>query len=176
MTHLVPNPIPESYWVIPGKFLAGEYPGRFYVEQTRRRIDDFLMAGFNTFIDLTIPDELSPYAPILLEQAAYFDMHVVHQRFPIGDYGLPTQSTMRSILNAIDNALSNGNRVYLHCWGGIGRTGTTVGCYLVRHGLTGPQALAQLSTWWRTVPKSMRYPHSPETQDQVNFILNWHDE
>ena len=46
---------------------------------------------------------------------------------------------------------------------GIGRTGTTIGCYLVRHGLENKQALAQLATWWRAVPKSAYNPQSPET-------------
>ena len=31
--------------------------------------------------------------------------------------------------------------MYLHCWGGVGRTGTVVGCWLVRHGRTGDEAL-----------------------------------
>ena len=28
----------------------------------------------------------------------------------------------------------DGRKVYVHCWGGVGRTGTVVGCYLVRQG------------------------------------------
>ena len=32
----------------------------------------------------------------------------------------------------------------MHCWGGVGRTGTTVGCWLVRHGRSGTEALAEL--------------------------------
>lgn len=31
--------------------------------------------------------------------------------------------------------------VYLHCWGGIGRTGTIVGCWLARNGFPGKAAL-----------------------------------
>ena len=36
--------------------------------------------------------------------------------------------------------------VYVHCWGGIGRTGTVVGCWLVRHGMTGDEALAEFAS------------------------------
>ena len=32
---------------------------------------------------------------------------------------------MQEILDAVDRALAAGRNVYLHCWGGIGRTGTT---------------------------------------------------
>jgi protein-tyrosine phosphatase len=80
---------------------------------------------------------------------------------------------MNSILNAIDQNLQEGHKIYLHCWGGIGRTGTTVGCYLVRQGKTGEEALDQLSTWWRGVPKSRYHLHSPETLAQMEFIRTW---
>jgi hypothetical protein len=56
-------PIPESYWVIPRRFLAGEYPGGFNRERVRQRMNAFLEAGINTFINLTGPDELPPTCP-----------------------------------------------------------------------------------------------------------------
>ena len=44
---------------------------------------------------------------------------------------------MAGLLDAIDTAMRDGKTVYLHCWGGVGRTGNVVGCSLVRHGHTG---------------------------------------
>ena len=167
------RPIPESYWVEPNQLLAGEYPGQYTAESTRKRIDALLEAGFNTFIDLTKPNETIPYLRILLEEAKIYEIEVRHHNFPIGDFGLPTPETMRSILDTIDIALQNGQKIYLHCWGGIGRTGTTVGCYLVRRGRTGDEALRQLAKWWKTVPKSQVHMRSPETLEQVQFILDW---
>ncbi len=167
------RPIPESYWVIAGHFLAGEYPGSFDQEATRRRAQAFLEAGFDTFIDLTTPDELLPYLPIFEAQARATAGEISYRRFPIPDFGLPESGQMTSILDAIDAALADGRRVYLHCWGGVGRTGTTVGCYLVRHGRTGAQALDQLAMWWQAVPKHARFARSPETDEQVQFIRSW---
>jgi Cyclin-dependent kinase inhibitor 3 (CDKN3) len=169
----LPRPIPESYWVEPGRFLAGEYPAKFEEEMTRKRLDALIETGFDTFIDLTNVNEMVPYENILLEQAKAYNMEVVHYRFPIGDFGLPTPERMNDILDKIDERLQAGRRIYLHCWGGIGRTGTTVGCYLVRKGKTAGQALEQLSAWWRGVPKSQFHHRSPETQEQVNFIHTW---
>ena len=172
------RPISESYWVQPGRFLAGEYPGKYEAEFTRKRVDALLEAGFDTFIDLTQPNETFPYASILLEQAGAYQVQAVHHRFSIGDFGLPTPAQMNAILGQIEESLRAGRKIYLHCWGGIGRTGTTVGCYLVRQGKTGDEALDQLAQWWRGVPKSSYHLHSPETREQVDFIRGWarHDE
>jgi len=169
----IPRPIPESYWVEPGRLLAGEYPGHFDEHKARRRIDAFLESGLETFIDLTTQGELAPYSTILKEQSRAYGMEVSYYRFPIGDFGLPTPGQMKTILNQIDESLEASQRVYVHCWGGIGRTGTTVGCYLVRHGLGGNEALRQLAHWWQEVPKSRIHPHSPETLEQAAFVLGW---
>lgn len=167
------QPLPESYWVIPGRLLAGEYPGRYEEELTRRRIDSLLEAGIDFFIDLTGPNEVVPYSGILREQAAVYEIDAQHRRFSIQDFGLPTPAQMNAILNAIDEGLQAGHNIYLHCQGGIGRTGTTVGCYLVRRGKSGEEALQQLLTWWRQVHKSSLHPHSPETREQVDFVRQW---
>ena len=167
------RPIPDSYWVEPDRLLAGEYPAQFEGELTRTRIDALIEAGFDTFIDLTRPNETVAYLRILLEEAKLHQVEVTHHRFPIGDFGLPTPQQMKSILDTIDVSLQAGRKIYLHCWGGIGRTGTTVGCYLVRRGSSGEEALRQLAEWWRTVPKSHIHPRSPETHEQAAFIRNW---
>jgi protein-tyrosine phosphatase len=133
------------------------------------------LAGFNTFIDLTSPGENESYETILREEASYHKLPVEYTRFPIGDFGLPAPKEMLVTLDAIDTALAAGRKLYVHCYGGIGRTGTTIGCYLVRHGLSGPQALDQLAAWWKNVPKSSRYPHSPETLQQEQFVREWAD-
>jgi len=171
---MAPNrPIPESYWVEPDRLLAGEYPAQFKGELTRKHIDALIEAGFDTFIDLTRPNETIAYIRILQDEAKFYQVEVQHHRFPIGDFGLPTPQQMQSILDTIDAALQAGKKIYLHCWGGIGRTGTTVGCYLVRRGRTGEEALRQLSEWWHTVPKSTIHPRSPETHEQAEFIRTW---
>ena len=173
-TILPEKPIPESYWVIPGRLLAGEYPGVSYApEITRKRLEAFLVAGFNTILDLTCEGETEDYKPVLRKQDGHFGLDVECLQFPIDDFGLPTPETMTAILDAIDGALVRGRKIYLHCFGGIGRTGTVVGCYLTRHGLTGEEAIRQLASWWQYVPKSARYPHSPETIQQEQFIRNW---
>jgi rhodanese/phosphatase family protein len=178
MKDLSSPPLSESYWVVPNRLLAGEYPGGPNEERTRQRLDALIEAGLDTFIDLTRPDENPPYSRLLQEEAEIYDVRTIYRRFPIGDFGLPSTKQMNSILDSIDESVQAGHKVYLHCWGGIGRTGTTVGCYLVRQGRTGEEALDQLAVWWRSVPKSRYHLHSPETPQQMEFIRTWaaHDQ
>ena len=165
----------ESYWVLPGRLLAGEYPARVELPGAAERLDSLLAAGIDTFFDLTEPDELATYLPLLEARAALRGMHIVHQRFPIVDFDLPERSTMLAALDGIDAALDEGRRVYVHCWGGLGRTGMAVGCYLVRHGRTGEQALKQIADFWRTRTGLRYQPMSPETPAQARFVLDWRE-
>src|SRR6266542_2117428 len=75
------RPIPESYWVETGRLLAGEYPGHFDGELTRKNIDALIEAGFDTFIDLTKPNETLPYMRTLLDEAKAYDVEVKHHCF-----------------------------------------------------------------------------------------------
>jgi protein tyrosine/serine phosphatase len=169
-------PILESYWVEENRFLAGEYPGGFDSENTRRRMDAFLEAGVNTFIDLTQPNELMPYENILKEQAEIYGVNASYHRFPIRDYSVPSSETMTAILNTIDKSINGGGCVYVHCWGGVGRTGMAVGCYLIRHGKPNEEAVAQVDQLYKTRPANIRHPRSPETDEQIEFVRNWWDD
>jgi hypothetical protein len=60
----------------------------------------------------------------------------------------------------------------VHCWGGIGRTGTIVGCWLVeREQLAAPDALARIGAL-RALTLHCRVT-SPETGDQCEFVNAW---
>ncbi|MBU2610675.1 MAG: dual specificity protein phosphatase family protein [Chloroflexi bacterium] len=167
------RPIPESYWVVPGQFLAGGYAGSRDEAQSHQRLTAFLNAGFDTFFDLTLEGELPSYLPILMEEAGYYNRSIHYHRFPIPDRGLPSSETLIAILEAIDAATVKGCKVYLHCWGGIGRTGTIVACYLVHQGLDGKAALHRLNELYQTCAQYTSFPYSPETEEQAAFVVNW---
>ncbi len=165
----------ESYWVVQGRFLAGEYPVRIERPDATKRLDSLLAEGIDTFFDLTELGELPLYLPLLEERARLMQVRIRHRRFPIVDFNLPERSTMLDILDGIDSALADGHKIYLHCWGGLGRTGMAVGCYLVRHGQTAEAALQQIREFWRSQSARRSPPLSPETPDQVQFVLDWQE-
>jgi hypothetical protein len=168
-------PIVESYWVQENKFLAGEYPGDYNPEIARRRLDAFLEAGIDTFLDFTQPNEHVPYEGILMEQARAYEVDARYQRFAINDHRVSSVETMKTILDTIDQALEDNRKVYVHCWGGIGRTGITVGCHLVRHGMSNEQALEHVNHLYQTRPYKPAWPRSPETEEQIDFVRNWRE-
>ncbi len=163
------GPIEHCYWVVPGKFLAGEYPRNLDPHSSAEKIQALLASGVTAFIDLTREDDrLLPYSS-MLKGAAYHN-------FPIGDVSIPDSPEVTvAILDAIDEHLREDRVIYLHCWGGIGRTGTIVGCWLVRHGRGGGAALAHLGELFSHCPKAA-YRRSPETQEQENYVLTWQEE
>ncbi len=170
----IERPSTNSYWVVPSRFVAGEYPGAQDPSEAAARVRTLLGAGIDHFIDLTEPHELVPYSEIVEEEATRLGRSVRHERRSIPDVSVPTSpSAMVDILDTIDAALEEGRTVYVHCWGGVGRTGTVVGCWLVRHGRTGEEALAQVAEWWRSVEKSYRRSESPETPEQCEYVRNW---
>jgi len=160
-------PLANSYWVVPGRLLAGEYPGGASPEATRARLRLLTAAGVATFIDLTQPGELASYEAELPAGVEYL-------RKPIPDHGLPEQpGYMAGILASLRQALNSSRPVYLHCRAGIGRTGMVAGCFLAEQGPGGETALAELNRLWQQSARSAQWPSIPETAAQVEYVRRW---
>lgn len=159
------------YWVEKHKFLAGEYPRNLDEETSQAKIDTLIQLGVTAFIDLTHEaDGMEPYTQ-------FFEAHrsgrISYQQFPITDLSVPESNMVTNkILDAIDEHIAEGRVVYVHCWGGVGRTGVIVGCWLARHGFPGKAALSRLHELWRQNPKS-RFKKSPETNAQERYVTEW---
>ncbi|KAF8433733.1 protein-tyrosine phosphatase-like protein [Boletus edulis BED1] len=171
-----PRPIPNSYWATP-QLLACEYPWSPF--ESSQKLDKLLAAGVRTFIDLTESGELSPYSPHLPDLAHAHDIpvsEIEYHQFPIQDRSLPESTEfMFSILDVLRDNERRGRVAAVHCRGGIGRTGMVIGCWLVESALakSGEEALRIIAALWQTVEKCKRYPHSPETGPQCQFVKNF---
>jgi len=161
-------PLPHSYWVLDGEFLAGEYPLELHSPGARaRNVQKLLKAGIDCFINLTASTECPGYTELLPEG-------VLHIRKSLVDHGLPSHpEQMQDIQGTIAAQLAAGRRIYLHCRAGIGRTGTVVGCYLVEQGYGGREALNELNRLWQQNTLAKSWPEVPETHEQSEYVLEW---
>jgi hypothetical protein len=155
------------------QLLAGAHPGSRDRGQALERLTRIVEAGVTFFLDLTEEGEygMAPYAPLLEEVTGGLGRDVVYQRVPIEDMTAPEPEEMVRILDTIDGALAEGQVVYVHCYAGIGRTGTVVGCYLARHGLSGPEALREIRRLRQGTPDG--WVTSPEIRAQREMVWNW---
>jgi hypothetical protein len=111
-----------------------------------------------------------PYDDMMGSISARMKVSVTFDQLPIKDLSVPTKRHMTRILNQIDLCIKHGKPVYVHCLGGIGRTGTVVGCYLVRHGLaTGKNELDMIRDMRKDSEDSDR--ESPETGKQREMVV-----
>jgi hypothetical protein len=161
------RPLPNTYWVISDRLLAGEYPGGSTDPDTQMRLARLRAAGIDSFIDLTEPGELLPYQHWLPATAQYL-------RSPIIDQSVPYNvSQTRQVLAAIDTALEDGKNIYIHCRAGIGRTGLIIGCHLAHAQANGKNGLKALNRLWRQSERSNSYPTVPQTAEQADYIRHW---
>jgi hypothetical protein len=160
-------PLPNSYWVVPDRVLAGEYPGALDEAEASERLDRLQKAGIDSFIDLTEEGEIPSYRHLLPDDAEY-------QRFPIVDTRVPNNvSQTRELLAAIRGALARGRGVYVHCRAGIGRTGLIIGCFLAEENASGRKALKALNLLWRQSGRASSWPQIPQTAEQADYIRHW---
>ncbi|MFN6016826.1 MAG: fused DSP-PTPase phosphatase/NAD kinase-like protein [Verrucomicrobiota bacterium] len=172
---------PQHYPIDPGLLYGGEYPGDWDPDFAEARLRQLIAIGIRTFVDLTErDDEMEPYVEMLGELERNMGVSLSRLSMPIPDVGIPqSKENMRSILSAIRTGIQQSPAVYIHCWGGIGRTGTVVGCWFRECGL-GPDAalerVQQLYSAHMPKAKFREHRYSPETQEQMDYVRHWQPE
>jgi hypothetical protein len=169
------KPISESYWVEPGRLLAGEHPGHWDESVTRRRIVGLLDAGMDVFIDLTCSKEaVYPYRAQLKKVCSDRGITAEYVSHPLPENSVPRLAEdVTAVLRVIQSALERGERAYVHCNGGVGRTGMIIGCWLVERGFDPEGALDELTRRFATMPKAKNCRLTPTSSLQAEWVENW---
>ena len=165
----VSRPLHQSYYI--GKRLfAGEYPGDKYGELAEAKLRRMHRFGVRHFVDLTEEGELLPYRQQLPNDTTYL-------RFPIRDVNVPKSvEAVHQLIDKIEYLMQQDGYTYIHCWGGVGRTGTIVACYEARQmeEPTLEKALAAMRSRFSKMPKAS-HRRAPETQEQIDFVRRFVD-
>src|SRR5579871_4033891 len=171
-----PRPFPQSYWVRENLFCAGHYPGDLDDAVRDAKLNGLLDCGIRRVLSLMEEDELSyggqpfePYLDRLQGHATRRGVAIECLRISIRDATAPPVATMKHILDTIDQAVRSAVPIYVHCWGGHGRTSTVVACHLARHGTVGQAAIDRVLRWRSELPKQ----HDPYEIEQRQFVLRW---
>ena len=150
---------------IKNKALFGGFPTQEYV-------NEFEELGVRYFVDLTCKGEknITPY------KTKYTYIH-----YPISDRRVPTcWKSFSKFIIKIGNIIKNlkiGEKIYIHCKGGHGRSGIVVAsllCYIYR--ITPSEAIAK-TTKYHSRRKEMREKWrkigSPQTRGQKHFVTKF---
>ena len=158
----VSRPLYQSYYLYDRNIFSGEYPGDKNSEMAQTKINRMVHFGVRHFIDLTEEGELRPYSHLLPKGTTY-------TRFPIPNCGVPKSidDVYRLIVRIKELSKRDDGYVYIHCWGGVGRTGTIVACYLAAE--TFEATMNRLRHLFSKMPKS-QYRVIPDIKGQEVFI------
>jgi hypothetical protein len=162
----------HAFWVEKGKLLAGEYPfSPDKPDRARQKVRVLVDAGIDSFVDLTSPDDpnvMQPYIDLLREEAEKARRpQPRYRRFPILDTKTITREGYDEILDYIQREIDAGKIVYVHCWGGKGRTCSVIGCRLIDSGLGYDAAIAELHRLRAGTRKADHEVPDTRTQHQV---------
>lgn len=80
---------------------------------------------------------------------------------PVPDFSAPVKVQIDKMVSFIFKSLDAGRPVGVSCWGGLGRTGTILACYLVSQGYHANEAIDKIRA---------KRPGSIETESQIKVI------
>lgn len=193
-------PFAGSYWILPGRLLAGPHPLAVSEAESRARVEALRAVGIEVVVDLTDEGEGFPggdeaaYAALLSGAGGGAQEHgglsaggsasgrgpasgaqkargrIERRSAPLRDSGAEAAGVRRAV-GQVEAALESGGGVYLHCRGGVGRTGMVAAACLVERGLAAPsEALGALASLRSAAGESRP---SPETPEQRELVVAW---
>ena len=119
-------------------------------------------AGFDKVLALVTHQELEEYGvPDLLSTYQSAGLDLLHVSIP--DQGTSTREEMHRMVDWLHDSMSKGEKVLMHCVGGLGRTGSVAACFLKKyHKLQTKEAI--------NLVREARSARAVETKNQEEFV------
>jgi hypothetical protein len=173
-----------SNWVIPGVLMAGAYPGALEDRQNDLQLKCILNKGVDTFVCLQAEvDNDTPehewrsgahLRPYLADAKKLSKKPLIWRHLPILDGGVaPDDLTEALICDLLDDVRA-GRIIYVHCWGGHGRTGT-IACLMlaVLYSVSYTETIKRVQFYHdcRKEPQGVKSPSTVVQRKQVKRLL-----
>jgi hypothetical protein len=186
------GPTPYSNWVIPGHLIAGGFPASCTDDAlTTNLLTAILQAGTTTFVclqsefDLNTPESawrnkqglrvyLNDCSKLMSRNKNIKQKKVDFLHLKIDDGRTAPDAAIDSLAIDCCERLLRGEVMYIHCWGGHGRTGTLISLILSKlYGLNAEEAMqyTQASHDARVYPQGVPSPHTSPQRAQVRRML-----
>jgi len=173
------GPTDASNWVLLGRVIAGSYPGDLKPEKANDKVKAILTSGITTFVCLQTETELKrfhPYKNLVEEQKKLLGntTNIEFVNFQIPDTSVASDKAVKPFIESLIKRLVNNEILYIHCWGGHGRTGTIIALLLGRlYPITPDQALYLTNAFHdMRVTQNASSPQTPDQFEQVRRLLN----
>ena len=132
---IITDPSDYCNWVISrkpngGGLLIGDYP--YPSEEYRpRHLDKLLDEGVSVWISLVEDSETVKYGDYQELVTQHSSTKHEFIKCPMPDRGIGRDSEMYKAVSVAFNRVNKGKIVYVHCWGGHGRSGVFSSCFLM---------------------------------------------
>jgi protein-tyrosine phosphatase len=91
-------------------------------------------------------------------------LYVIH--LPIHDFGVPRKTLLKRVLQKVIRLANDGHNIVIHCFAGVGRTGTVAACLAGEiFGDSGEEAIRRVRMWIGD--------GSVETHEQKRFVVEY---
>jgi len=168
-----PGPTDNSNWLLKtsngGGLIQGGYPNPSILNRGKHLTDLLIEAGVTIFISLLTEEDMAnhnvhPYCNLVHDLKCY--------SLPIKDRDVICDKSLMDLVEFILFEMLRGNIIYLHCWGGHGRSGTVSIALLMRLGLDLKSAVTSVNTAhsYRLVRNRVNFQGKGPQYNQVKRI------
>jgi len=142
------------YFTIEGGRLAG-LPGPAFMEWDFARLRKM---GYSVVVSLEC-DRLNTFE---IEDSGF-----EHKKICIEDFAAPTPDQIDEFAAYVNEKLSGGKKVLVHCYAGRGRTGTMLAAFLIHRGMSPDAAIGEIRERAKEAYGTIRGVIEPEQEERL---------